>query len=218
MYVGAGVRRTSALVGSLLLVVSSVLGGCLGGPASPTDRPASPSETAEPPTDSPTPTDAPENATVEYVLRAGDLPGAVASGTVTLQVVFVENAADLGPCYPEVFSGPYRPTVTPLPPPEGACHRSETVTLDLAGLDGERSLTFEGPASAEGHALLLTNATLRSANGSTVSGVRGASDTDLATVEESPGGGPYGVEIRVDAYDDRSYDYWMFGRRFEPSG
>lgn len=215
MAVAAGVRRTPALALAVLLVVASVLGGCLGGPGSPTDRPASPSDTAESPTSTDPP---PENATVEYVLRAGDLPEAVASGTVTLQVVFVEDAADLGPCYPEVFTGPYRPTITPIPPPEGACYRSETTTLDLAELGEERSLAFEGPASAEGHALLLTNATLRGANGTSLANVRGATDTDLATVEERPGGGPYGVEIRVDAYDDRSYDYWVFGRRFEPSG
>jgi len=116
-----------------------------------------------------------------------------------------------------VFTGPYRPTVTPLPPSEGACYRSETVTVGLADLDSERTLTFEGPASAEGHALLLTNATLRDANGSPVPNVRGASNSDLAVVEESPGSGPHGVELRVDSYEDRAYDYWLFGRAFEPS-
>jgi hypothetical protein len=207
--VPAAVRRNPALALALLLVASSVLGGCLGGPGSPgTPTDQSPTDPSATTTDAPT-----ENATVEYVVEAGDLPDAVASAEVTLQVVFVTDTADLGPCYPEVFSGPYRPTITPLPPPAGECYRSETTTLDLAELDGERSLAFEGPASTEGHALLLTTATLRDANGSAVANVRGASDTDLATVEESPGDGPYRVEIRIDAYDDRNYDYWLFGRR-----
>jgi hypothetical protein len=198
----------------LLLMLSVLLGGCLGGPGSPdapTDgSPADAGDTTTSPGSVTTPT---ENATVEYAVRAGDLPDAVASAEVTLQVVFVTDTADLGPCYPEVFSGPYRPTITPLPPPAGECYRSETVTLDLADLNGERSLTFAGPASAEGHALLLANATLRDADGSAMLSVRGARDTELASVEESPGGGPHVVEIRVDAYDDREYDYWVFGRR-----
>jgi hypothetical protein len=207
------VRRNPALLVALLLVVSAVLGGCLGGPVSG-DPSASPGETPGSPADTASPTPgASENATVEYRVSAGDLPDPVASAEVTLRVVFVTDTADLGPCYPEVFSGPYRPTVTPLPPPEGSCHRSGSVTLDLATLDGERSLTFSGPATAEGHALLLTNGTLRDADGSAMLSVRGARDTELASVEAPPGGGPYAVEIRVDTYEDREYDYWLFGRR-----
>jgi hypothetical protein len=196
--------------------VSSALAGCLGGPGAATSPEQSPGDAS--PTDAAASPTATGNATAEYVVRAGDLPDEFAAAEVTLQVVFVESAADLGPCYPEVFTGPYRPTITPVPPPEGACYRSETVTLDLAALDGERSLTFEGPASAEGQALLLTNATLRDANGAAVLDVRGATDTDLVTVEAAPGDGPHGVEVRVDSYDDREYGYWLFGREFEPSG
>lgn len=172
MAVSGGVRRTSALSIVALLVAVSALGGCLGGPRSPVDGPASQTSSDAPP----------ENTTVEYVLRAGDLPESVASGTVTVRVVFVENAVDLGPCYPEALGGPYRPTVTPLPPPEGACHRSETRTLDLAALGGERSVTFEGPASAEGHALVLMDAALRGANGTSVANVRGATDRAMTDV------------------------------------
>jgi len=209
-------RRSPALGVALLLVVSSALTGCLGGPGDATSPEPSPGDAS--PTDASTSPTPAENATAEYVVRAGDLPDEFASAEVTLQVVFVESATDLGPCYPEVFTGPYRPTITPIPPPEGACYRSETVTLGLAALDGERSLTFEGPASAEGQALLLTNATLRDANESAVLDVRGATGTDLVTVEAAPGDGPHGVEIRVDSYDDREYGYWLFGRAFEPSG
>jgi hypothetical protein len=71
------------------------------------------------------------------------------------------------------------------------------VTVGFTDLEGERTLIFEGPASAEGHALLLTNATVRDANGSPVLNIRGGSNSDLAVVEESPVSGPHGVELRV---------------------
>ncbi|MFB6169353.1 MAG: hypothetical protein ABEJ43_10990 [Haloferacaceae archaeon] len=195
-------RRTPVLAVALLFVVSSALGGPTSG-GTPT-APASPTDTTDAP---------PETTAVEYAVSAGDLPDETATARVTLRVVFVETTADLGPCYPGAFTGPYRPTITPIPPPDGECHRSEAVTVSLANLTGERSLTFEGAASAEGHALLLTNATVRYANGTRVANLRGASTTELAAVAESPGEGPYAVEIRIDAYDDRRYDYWLFGRR-----
>ena len=107
--------------------------------------------------------------------------------TVTLQVVFVERTSDMGPCWRETSTGPYKPTVTPIAPPEGDCHRSESVTVDLTDLDGERSLTATAPGRfAAGHALIATNVTATHRNGSTVTGVRGASGKRVRVVEGGP--------------------------------
>ncbi|ESS05428.1 MAG: hypothetical protein A07HB70_02472 [uncultured archaeon A07HB70] len=152
---------------------------------------------------------------VAYAVRAGSFPGGVASATVRLQVVFAEDTDDLGPCYPGAFRGPYEPTITPIPPPSGECHRTETVTLTLTP-GAERTVgPFDAPAGTAGYALLLTDATVRSENGATVAGVRGTTTTDLAETAARPDDERQSVELRIEAYDDRSYDYWLFGRASE---
>ncbi len=70
---------------------------------------------------------------------------------------------------------------------------------------------FDAPAGTEGHALLLTNATVRAESGSAVAGVRGTT-ADLAETATRPDGERQRVELRIEAYDDRSYDDWLFGR------
>ncbi|MFB6256420.1 MAG: hypothetical protein ABEH58_06805, partial [Haloplanus sp.] len=106
--------------------------------------------------------------------------------------------------------GPYKPTITPIAPPRGECYRSKTITVDLTELDGERSL---GPIRAPGrfnagHALITTNATATYRNGTTVTGMRGASGTRVRVIEGAPAG-PYQVTFSVDAYDGRPYAYWL---------
>jgi|GEM_PF-3163561 len=196
---------------TLHLVVAAVvlLAGCTAptGPSATAEPTAS--ATATPTATAPT-TPTPQPVTVEYAVRAGSVPDDVASVEVTLQVVFVERAGDMGPCWRDTFTGPYKPTVTPIAPPEGECHRSESVTVDLTELDGERSLGgFTAPGRfTAGHALVATNVTATYRNGTTVRGIRGASGKRVRVVEGPPAG-PYRVSLSVEAYDDRPYDYWV---------
>jgi hypothetical protein len=79
-----------------------------------------------------------------------------------------------------------------------------------ADRDGERSLgevTAPGRFDA-GHALIATNATATYRNGSTVTGMRGASGKRVRVAEGRPDG-RHRVTLAVAAYDDRAYDYWL---------
>jgi len=200
--------------GALPLVLVVLLAGCAApiagtsNTAEPTD-PATPTATATA-TSTSTSTAIPQPVGVEYVVRAGSIPAEFESVTVTFRVVFVERTADMGPCWRETFSGPYEPTVTPIPPPSGECYRSETVTVDLTDLDGERSLgrlTAPGRFAA-GQALIATNTTATYRNGTSVTGMRGASDKLVTAVEGRPSG-QRRVTLSVATYDDRPYDYWL---------
>jgi hypothetical protein len=199
----------------LLVACSLLLAGCSGvaPEASPTATETTDTTTTTAPTAEPTATTAaPEPVGVEYVVRAGTIPDDVESVTATLQVVFVERSADVGPCWRETFAGPYKPTVTPIAPPEGECHRSATVTVDLTELDGDRSLariTAPGRFDA-GHALVVTNVTATYGNGTAVEGVR--VDERAAVVAGEPAG-PYRVTLSLESYrdEDRPYDFWFVG-------
>lgn len=197
--------------GALPLVLVVLLAGCTAPVATPTDT-AEPTDSASA-TPTPTPTattPTPEPIAVEYAVGAGSIPDEFESVTVTLQVVFVERTVDMGPCWRGTFTGPYEPTITPIAPPSGECYRSEAITVDLTELDGERSLgrTSAPGRFAAGHALIATNATATYRNGTTVTGMRGASGKRVRVVEGAPAG-PYRVTLSVDAYDDRPYAYWL---------
>jgi hypothetical protein len=211
--------------GALPLAVAVVilLAGCAA-PTAPPDGGGSPAATptdgSPPATETPPPaTTAPGEVGVEYVVRAGTVPDAFQSVTVTLQVVFVEEPGDMGPCWRETFSGPYEPTPTPIAMPEGDCYRSETVTVDLAALDGDRSLgRITAPGSYDvGHALVATNVTATDRNGSAVGGIRGATGKRVAVVEGEPAG-RYRVTLSVESYADRPYDYWFVAEETERTG
>jgi hypothetical protein len=205
-------RGTHAIVAVLELFGA----GCAGlAPEATPDATATPSPHAtETPTATPAPTTTPDPVGVEYVVRPGSVPEGIDSVTVTLRVVFVERGDDMGPCWRETFSGPYKPTVTPIRSPSGDCHRSEPVTLDLTAVDGERSLervTAPGRFDA-GHALVVTNVTATHENGTAVRGMR--IDERASVVEGAPAG-PYAVRLSVSSYldDDRPYDYWFVAER-----
>lgn len=198
---------------ALAVVVSLLLAGRVTG--TPT---ASPDATAQTATDGETPSPtAADGEPVEYVVRAGEIPDEFESVTVTLQVVFAEDAADLGPCYPEVFEGPYKPTITPLATPRGDCHRTDPISVDLAAMDGERSLNRTGPASATSHALVLTDVSATHRNGTAVTAIRGSGGAELSESPDSPGG-VHGVELGIGpAREDVDYDYWLLSESFDPS-
>jgi hypothetical protein len=203
---------------NLLVAFGVLFAGCAAPGTAPSETtPTAESSTATT-TGSPTATTtSADPVAVEYVVGAGTVPDDIESVTVTLQVVFVERADDMGPCWRETFTGPYKPTVTPIAPPSGECHRSESVTVDLTDLDGERSLTATAPGRfAAGHALIATNVTATDRNGSTVTGVRGASGKRVRVVEGAPAG-PYRVTLSLEAYDDRPYDYWFVAGKRDSS-
>ncbi|WP_255150767.1 hypothetical protein [Halorarius halobius] len=195
-------------VPALLAVATLLLAGCTVGPGV-----SSPDQS---PTPSPTPT--PEGTPVEYDLRTGTLPDGVESVTVTLRVVFVEHPDDLGPCYPEAFTGPYQPSLTPLPTPRGECHRTESTTVELSA-DGARTLgPFTAPASTDGHAVVVTDATATRADGSTVSDIYGAGGHEALAEPETPAG-TYGVAVGLDPADDEAdYEFFFVSERTAEAG
>jgi len=199
-----------------------------GGPAPPettgsgTDPPASPSGEQSPvssPVEQFSPASPSGGQSVEYVLRAGTVPDAFASATVTLRIVFVDRTADLGPCYPGVFSGPYKPTLTPLPAPAGECHSSERVGVDLTGIGGERSLgRATAPGSASGHALVLDTIDATDRDGDAIDGIYGVGGLELLGSPDPPDG-PYGIEIGIEpSGGGGTIDYRIVSDRFDPSG
>lgn len=197
---------------------SPTLGDSNGSPtvtATATKTPGSVPATATP-TDAPTPTEEP--TTVEYRIRPGSTPDEFASVRVTFQVVFVDDERDLGSCYPDVFVGPYKPTITPLPTPAGECHTSEPLTLDLIELTGERSLgNYTAPGSTSGHALVVTDVEATYQNGTAVQTINGMGGAELIRSSTRPVG-PYGVQVGIEpAPDGRSYDYWFVHERYDVS-
>jgi|GEM_PF-3006657 len=180
--------RTAAL-GIVLLVV---VGGCLGAPGTdpetsgPTDTPtpertttaptpATPDATHTPTVDrgTPTPATASDTTTVEYVVRAGDLPDEVAAATVTLAVAFAES--NIYHCDGDFGSGGGFGTPTPTPDLDRDldCLRYGGLTVDLADLNGSRSLgTFAVPESAvDEYALVARDVVVTLDNGTVVEGV-----------------------------------------------
>lgn len=199
---------------TLVLAASLLTTGCLAGaPATPDGESPTVSDTESdrpPSTDGDgTATTPGDGRTVEYAVRAGEIPDEFRSVRVTLQVVFVTDTDDFGPCYPEIFTGPYEPTITPLPTPAGECYRSETVTVDLADLDGERSVSATVPDDAVGYALLVTDVAAVDRNGTEVTTIKGIGGREVFT-SSSLSDGPRTATIGIGPADpDARYDYWL---------
>ncbi len=193
----------------LLVLVAVLLAGCTAGAPDATDP--SPAETA-----APTAANGSDSPIIEYVIRPRKLPDEFSSVTMTVRIVFVDQPGDLGPCYPEVFSGPYKPTITPLRTLAGECHRSAPQTIDLVGLTGEVSLeNVTVPATAEGHALLVTDLDVTRENGTSVTSIKEIGGAELIR-SPTPPDGRYGVEVGIESVTDRRYDYWLVWERFDP--
>ncbi len=146
---------------------------------------------------------------VTYAVRPGPVPDEFASLNVTIRVLFVENGEEIGPCSPDLNRGPYKPTPTPLPRPDGECATTETVTVDL--LDGEQSLgPYTPPAWTSGHALLVTEVTATLDNGTTVTAIKGTGGAGVLTSTDAPADDRNAVQVGVEAADaDLAYDYYL---------
>lgn len=200
----------------LALTVAALLlsAGCFtGAPESSPDG-----ESATPPSTDASPTPSPAGTSVEYTVRAGTVPDTFESVNVTLQVVFVDRTGDLGPCYSEVYSGPYKPTITPVATPSGECHRLEPITIDLTELEGERPLgTFTAPGSTNGHALIVTTVRATYQNETVVSKIKGTRGEILIEAPNPPAG-QYGIQLGIEpAPEEAPYDYWLLSKQFDPS-
>lgn len=206
----------------LALCCSGVAG--LAGCRSAADDDQSPSGTRQPSETSasgtggetePTPAD----VSVEYEITAGDVPDTVESLDVTLRVVFVAGLDEMAACLRETYTGPYKPTITPIPTPTSeACHRSETFAVDLAGSESDSTLgPVTAPGSfAAGHALVVTDVTATARGGETAAG-KGAGGHRATVVEGRPEG-TYHVELGVAAAPEEArYDYELVSKPVEPT-
>lgn len=205
----------------LVVVVAAVaVAGCLGFPGDGT--PASGSET---PTPSPTgATSTPEETvSVEYVVRSGSIADSVSHVYVDFGVYFAQYPGDVYGCTDgaPLYDNRYDPTPTPVPTPAGQCEQFDVTRVDVAALDGARSLgefaangTYSG-----GHTLVVHDVTVVLENGTTATDVH---DTDFrAVTEETTPSGTYGVEFAVTDYADSDESRrWRFGvesERFDPT-
>lgn len=198
---------------ALLVATTILFAGCFSGPPEP-----SPARSHTPtPTDA-SPTPSPDGTSVEYLVRTGTVSDTFETVNVSFQAVFVERQADLGPCYSELYRGPYKPTITPIGPPSGECHKSDPIRIDLTEVDSTRSIgNFTAPGSTAGHALIATTVTATYQNGTTVTGVKGAGGEILIESPKRPDG-RYGVTLSIEQPpDERRYDYWVLWEQFDPS-
>lgn len=194
-----------------------VLAGCLGGPGA---GPA-PGE----PTDA-TPTAGGtailEEVSVEYRVRAGAIADPVAHVYVDFAVYLAERPEDVYACTDDapLMNNRYDATPTPLPTPAGQCERFEVPRIDLAAMNGSRTLgPFDASGTyAGGHTLVVHDVTVVLENGSTVEDVY---DTDFrAVTEQARPSGTHGVEIGVTDHRDTEQTLrWRFAvgvERFDP--
>lgn len=155
--------------------------------------------------------------TVTYAVRAGSVAEAFSSVRVEFEVVFAERAGDLRYCIGSLLSSRYEVTATPLPTPAGGCDSVTGPTVDLATLNGTRTL---GPFTAAGrydgaHALVVRDVVPVYENGTTVTAVH---DVDFrAHSQQGRDPGYYGVEFNVTAAgSDAPWQYVVSDRSFEP--
>ncbi|WP_255198177.1 hypothetical protein [Halorarius litoreus] len=168
-----------------------------------------------------TPSPGADGVSVAYVVRPGSIPDDVAQLSVDFAVYLAERSEDVYACTTgaPLMDNKYDPTPTPLPEPEGACERFDAPRVDVATLDGSRTLgPFEaGERFTGGHTLVAHDVTLVLDDGTTATDVY---DTDFrAVTERTTPSGTYGVEIGVTDYanEDES-PRWRYGidvQRFE---
>lgn len=151
---------------------------------------------------------------VAYVVRAGSIPDHVAHLYVDFAVYFAARDDDVYPCTDDapLMDNRYDPSPTPLPVPEGECERFDAPRVDVAALDGLRTLgPFEASGTFDGgHTLVAHDVTLVLDDGTTATEVY---DTDFrAVTERTAPAGTHGVEIGVTDYEGvDDAPRWRFG-------
>jgi hypothetical protein len=198
------------MVPVVALVLLVGFAGCLSvgpgdsGEATPTVEPTESPPAAGSPTATPG-----ENVSVEYVIESGGVPDEFESVTVSMRVVFTENTDDVrtDSCWRDTYIGPFRPTPTPLPAPDGDCHRAEEISVELTDLNG--SQTFEATAPGRfdgGYALIVTDITATDQNGAWITSIKGI-EGHRAEINRGPPDSPKTAEISIQSVDGRAYDY-----------
>ena len=182
-----------------------------GTPTATDPVPSTETTTAEGVTDSSsrTETETTASSTVAYDIEVSDVPDAMQSLKITLQVVFVADTDEMTACLRDTYTGPYKPTVTPIPTPTSdACHRSEPVTIDLTAGGGGFSFgpVTAPPSFTAGHALIVTDVTATSQDGESVP-IKGVDGHRVRIVERRVDGSSR-FEIGLAAGpDEAEYDY-----------
>lgn len=199
-----------------------VLAGCLGPPGT-VPATGSANGPATPSTMSAASTTDHGTLSFGYVVRPGSVPDAVSHVYVDFAVYLAERPDDIYACTDgaPLLDNQHDPTPTPLRTPAGQCERFDLPRVDLATLDGPRTLgRFTANASAAGaHTLVVHDVTVVLENGTAAPNVY---DTDFRAVTEAAApSGTYGVEINVTDYEGSNRDVpWRFGvdvRRFDPA-
>lgn len=213
-------RPLAALVVAFLLLLAGCSAGSGTPAASETTVPTSTATATGTPTNSPTttvdPTATPAPTEVEYVVRPGEIPAEFASVRLTFRAVFAERSEEVGRCSPGMLIGPYKPTPTPLEPADGRCVKTDAVTVDLAALDGPRSLgTVTAPGFTSGHGLLVTRVEATLHNGTEVDAIRGIGGIRVLRASNEPEG-RHVVRLSLSPADRGDvYDYRLFGEPVE---
>lgn len=192
-------RPLCALLGCLLVA------GCLGvsGVGSPTATPAEPTATptgtaTATPTATPPETPRPTRAVASYAVHPGPVAEGVAHVYVAFALYLAERPEDVHACTDDapLMDNRYDPTPTPLPTPAGECRRVDAERVDLAALEGPRTLVrVETAGETAAHSLVVHDVTVVLENGTTA---RRVHDTDFrAMTERQPPNGSYAVELGV---------------------
>ena len=203
----------------------SGLAGCQttaddGTPQPSEDSPAGDGTPTETDTGASTDTTTPPSAVaVTYDVEAGDVPDALQSLEVTLQMVLVADTDEMTACLRDTYTGPYKPTVTPIPTPtQDACRRSDPVTVDLTALGDAVSI---GPVTAPGsyvagHALVITDVAATDRDGDPVP-IKGAGGHRVAVLEDRADG-PSRVQIGLETGPaEAEYDYELISTSIAPT-
>lgn len=195
------------------VIAAVAAAGCVGVPGA-----GGPGTATGTPTPSATTASTGEPVSVEYVVRKGSIADGVAHVYVDFAVYFASTPDDVYPCTDEapLYDNQYDPTPTPVRTPAGLCKRFDVQRVDIAALDGPRSLgefTADGTYDG-GHTLVVHDVTVELENGTTVDDVY---DTDFrAVTERTAPSGSYGVTFTVTDHADDESLRWRYGVDAEP--
>ncbi|MFB6200723.1 MAG: hypothetical protein ABEI98_01805 [Halorhabdus sp.] len=206
-------RRTTLTICVVLLLS---VGGCLGTQSAdsttrqpePTTQPAPSTTQSTTATTQSTDTQATSTSpadSVVYHITGSAAPDELKAATATVRIVLAERGTDLGPCWADVYRGPYQPTITPIATPAGTCHRSDAVAIDLT--DTNRTVSTPVPDDSSGHAFVVTDIRVTLPNGTVTAAIRDTGGQEVHVVDGQPNDS-YRVTLRLEpAPDGAPYAY-----------